>query len=144
MLSFRPQTEREVLNLLDAGIYDFYVKKSELAYSQKTRNPMIKLTIAVIGDLGREHVLTDYLMESMMYKMKHFCDAVGLEKEYESGNLLAEMCDGKSGKVKIFIDDPGDNSAFNPKNAVKDYVRAVKEMPTKDNDFIDSDIPDFK
>ena len=144
MLSFRPQTEREVLNLLDVGIYDFYVKKAEIAYSKKSGAPMIKLTVAVIGDLGREHVLTDYLMEAMMFKLKHFADAVGLEEEYNQGNLLAAMCEGRSGKLKIIIEEPDPNSQYNPKNVIKDYVKAEKAEIKKDNDFVDSDIPDFK
>lgn len=136
-LSFQPQTEEEVLNLLKPGIYSFEVKVAEDAVSKKG-NPMIRLSMVTWDDKGRERYITDYLMTAMMFKIKHFCEATGLEDKYNAGSFSAADCVGKAGKFKLRIDD-GQKSGYAPKNEVQDYV---KEAPAQAaNDFLDDDIP---
>ena len=144
MLEFPPLDEREILNLLDVGTYEFYTFKAEDTTSKKSGRPMIKLILKVIDKNGEERTVTDYLIDTMLYKVKHYCDSVGLEEEYKSGNLNAALCEGRSGKVKIIIDEPEEDSAFNPKNAVKDYVKHLKpiEKPADPTgEFLNDAIP---
>ena len=146
-MKFNPLPESEVLNLLPVGEYEFYVKDAEDTVSQKSGAEMIKLTIAVIDKNGNERTVFDYLLESMMYKVKHFADAVGLEAEYEAGGYSAASCKNRSGKCKIIIDQPEEGSPYNPKNAVKDYVKRnpdaepIKREPEKEKELFDEDLP---
>lgn len=142
--SFQPKSEEEVLNLLKAGEYAFQVKHAENAVSKKG-NQMIKLIISIWDDNGREREITDYLMEAIAYKLRHFCDTVGLEDKYQAGQFDAADCVNRSGKCKIRIEE---SDGYPPKNAVQDYVKSDKSDQTTaqapqevDDDFDTSDIP---
>lgn len=128
-MEFKPKTESEIAasGLAPKGDYDFDVLNAEDAISQSSGNEMIKIKIGIyIGD-SIKHYVYDYLIGSMEAKLRHFCDTVGLLSAYESGSLNAEMCKGRSGRVKIIIDDKDEN--YPPKNSVKDYiVRAAKPL----------------
>jgi len=127
-MEFKPETEAELKakSLAPAGDYDFEVLTAEDKTSKKG-NPMIAIKIGLyIGEKITKHVF-DYLMPSMGFKLRHFCDTVGLLARYEDGTLCADDCKGRSGTVKIVVDDS--NTAYPPKNVVKDYVpRAVKPL----------------
>lgn len=122
-LAFNPLSEEEVLNLIEPGIYDFQVKEAADGTSKTSGNPRIALILTVWDKNGKERIVFDYLTVAMMYKIKHFCDATGLEKMYQAGTFSSKDCIGKSGKCKIRIDEsPG----YPPKNAVADYVMTDK------------------
>lgn len=112
----------EVLNLLPAADYDFLVKNAEDTVSQKTGKPMIKLTLAIWDNHNKERTVYDYLMPSMMYKVKHFADSIGIEDLYAAGGYEANDCINKSGRCKIVVDMKED-SQFPPSNVVKDYIK---------------------
>lgn len=146
-MKFNPLTEAEVADLMPVGEYDFYVKEAKDTVSKKSGAEMIKLTLGVIDKNGRERTIFDYLIDSMMYKVKHFADSVGLEKEYESGGYSAIQCENQSGKCKIIIDEPDPASPYSPKNAIKDYVKrdpnaaSVQTAPAKTDDLFNDDLP---
>jgi len=128
-MKFKTKTENELReeSLAALGDYDFEVLEASDAISKKSGNPMIKIKIGLYIDGRIKNHVFDYLMESMGAKLRHFCDTVGLLREYESGNLTADMCSGRSGRVKIVIDSK--DPQYPPKNAVKDYiVRAAKPL----------------
>jgi len=121
-MEFQPKSEDEVKRgkLLEAGIYDFEVLQAEPGQS-KSGNEMIKLKIGVYGSTSDRislHVY-DYLLAAFEAKLRHFCDSVGLLGKYEQGSLCAEDCKGRSGQVKLIIEEAGQYPA---KNAVRDYV----------------------
>ena len=141
-MRFNPLSEEEVLNLLPEGEYDFVVQAAEDKVSQKG-NDMIKLTLGIWDKKGQEHTVFDYL--AMMFKIKHFADATGLESLYQSGGYDASDCLGKSGKCKVLQEEG--KGAFPPKNIVKDYIKsdgshisipAQNKEPSFDNE---NDIP---
>lgn len=150
--SFPPMTEEEIkaLNMVEEGIYDFEVVKSTQKTS-KSGNQMIEMQLMIWDKEGKEHVVFDYLVsiKSMMYKIKHFCDTVGLEKEYQRGNFDVTQCEGRRGKAHIVIQSGQPNPAggmYADKNAVKDYVMtdkgAVKHDSAKNEDYqFSDDIP---
>lgn len=141
MFNFQPLTEQECLNLLPDGEYSFLVKDAESTTSKRTGLPMMKLILDVYDHKGRAHSVTDYLIESLMYKVKHFCDSVGLEKEYSSGQFTPNDCINKSGMVKIIVDEPSDPK-YLPKNAVKDYIKPqLNNDSLKANEIVDDKIP---
>lgn len=149
-MNFNPLSETEVLNLIPAGEYDFLVKEAEDRHS-KTGNEMIKLTLAIWDANGNERIVFDYLLDKLMYKVKHFADAVGLEEKYLAGGYSAQDCLNLSGRCKVIVDEPEENSPYPPKNSIKDYCKADKnaavklssnKAPQKESEpFIDSDLP---
>lgn len=146
MLTFNPKTEDEIkLELLiEEGIYQFEVIQSE-SRTSKAGNPMIHLLLKVWDNSGKSALLHDYLLTSpsqMLFKLRHFCFAVGLGTEWESGSLTAENCMGKCGKAKVGIEtDP--SGKYGPKNRINDYVS--KEVPVDGipvvGDELNDDIP---
>jgi hypothetical protein len=120
--SFQPKSEEEVLNLLKPSTYDFLIKQAENAVSKKG-NSMIKLTVVVYDEQARERYITDYLMEAMLYKVKHFCDATGLEEKYQQGKFDAMDCINRTGKCKVRIEE---SDGYAPKNSIQDYLKSEK------------------
>lgn len=150
MFRITPKTEDQIRteSLIDPGIYDFEVVKCEEKVS-KSGNEMLKLTLRVWDMMGREHTVFDYLMDSIAYKVKHFCDTVGLEEAYNAGGFKPEECQGRSGKAKIGIKEDK-TGVYPPNNSVLDYVGGAKltlvkqiEKPKEDDipGFDDDDIP---
>ncbi len=76
-------------------------------------------------------------MTSMIYKIKHFCDTVGLDNEYKAGNFDVMQCEGRKGKAHIIIQAGKPNpkgGMYQDKNAVKDYVMTDKGAVKYDSD----------
>lgn len=136
-MRFTPKTEKEVnkFDLLAKGDYDFEVVKAENTFSKKTGAEMIKLELDVFSESGYRNRVFDYLLGSVEYKVKHFCDATALKPEYDAGELTADMCIGRSGRcsIGIQIDKAGQ---YQDKNIVKDYI----PMGTPQTD---DDLPPF-
>ncbi len=144
MLKFNPLSDKEIqeMNLTPEGEYQFRIMQAENVTS-KAGNTMIKLAIMIWDHAGRERTVYDYLMaiDSMMYKVKHFCDAVGLKDKYESGAFDAKDCIGQMGFLKLII-QKDKNGVYPDKNAVSDYLIKEKYTPQKsDVEFKDDDIP---
>lgn len=121
-LEFQPKSEEELKKsvLFPEGEYDFDVIGAEEGVSKTSGKPMITLTLRVYGHDGSTTTVYDYLLASLEYKVKHFCDTTGLAFEYQAGTLSADMCSNKSGKCKLKI-DKDKNGVYEDKNAVKDY-----------------------
>lgn len=123
-----PKTEEEVQRnrLLTPGECDFEVRKAENVTSSKG-NEMIKLTLEVWDCDSKNAIVWDYLLDKMPHKVRHFCYAVGLGRAYEAGQVDAEQCEGKSGRLLIRnSQDPG----YDAKNEVADYVVADRTKET--------------
>jgi hypothetical protein len=147
-MQFKPKTEQELkdelaLNLLPKGDYDFEVLDATDTLS-KAGNEMIKLKLRVYDKQGKGVIVFDYLLESMAYKFKHFCDTVGLSSQYEAGKVIGEECIGKAGVLEIIIQEDK-TGQYGPRNSVKDYVVSVSKhangQPLAKSDFVDSELP---
>jgi len=140
-MRFTPKTENEIQfeNLLEPGIYNFSVVKAEDAIS-KAGNEMIKLNLKVWDKNGHERFVFDYLLEALAYKIKHFCDAVGLADKYQNGAFNASDCLDKSGNVKVDI-QKDKTGLYHDKNIVVDYLVETTASQSKKDTFEDSDIP---
>lgn len=120
-MKFNPKSEEQLVreSLLEAGTYDFEVIEAKDATS-KNGNEMISLNMKVFRhDDGFIHV-RDYLLESMAFKLIHFCATTGLTAKYEAGTLVAEDCQGVAGKVILKVEE---QVGYPPKNVVKDYAK---------------------
>ena len=139
-----PKTEQEVEEggLLPAGEYDFEVADAEDTRSKKG-NDMIVLALAIEDGDGRRHKVTDYLLDAVPYKVRHFASAVGMLKEYEAGNIPAHLLKGRTGKCRLRIDPAKDG--FRAKNSVQDYVKesggAAPAVKAPASGLIDDEIP---
>lgn len=119
-MNFKPKKETELNSLLPKGEYEFKVIKAKEGKSN-AGNDMITLVIDIYAPDGNSNRIYDYLLESVAYKLKHFCEAVGLSKEYEDGSLVDSMCVGRGGRCLIDI-EIDKNGKYSDKNAVKDYI----------------------
>ena len=131
-MNFTPKSEKELKEqaLWPAGEYDFEVLKSEPAksgpQSKNPGTPFIKLILRVFNSDGAERMVNAILHPAMEWQLRSFCYETGLEKQYLAGNLVAEDCVGKAGKLQLKIKEAqGD---FPAKNEVKDWgVKATKK-----------------
>jgi hypothetical protein len=89
---------------------------------------MIEVKLAVFRPNGSRAYVTDYLLEKMAYKLRHFSYAVGLGDAYEAGDINAEQCAGRSGRVALKIEE---QDGFEPKNVVRDYIVPETAKPAK-------------
>lgn len=132
-MQFKPRTEKEIQeeNLRPAGIYSFEITDAVEAKS-KSGNDMIKLTVRLYNAQGDDcGVLSDYLLESLAYKLRHAAVACGLEEKYLGGTLAAEDFVHKMGDLKLTIrkDKTGQ---YPDQNSIQDYV--VKKDETVSNE----------
>lgn len=161
--SYTPMTEQEInemreFPLLEKGIYNFQVIKSELKMSNtgkyhnpaKECNPMISLQLLVWGNDGKEYTVFDNLIakSTMEWKTRHFCECVGLIKEYDSKTFNETLCEGRSGKVAITIQkgtERPDGSFYKDKNSVENYVIDLFDTTKQkvNDDFKDDDTIPF-
>lgn len=121
-MNFKPKSDADLStgNLLPKGEYDFEVI-SAVDKVSKANNEMIELKLLIYIDGTPARQVFDYLMESVAYKLKHFCYAVGLSKKYDDGTITAFDCNGVSGRCKIGIKQDK-TGQYPPNNNVTDYV----------------------
>ena len=139
-MRFTPLNEEDCLRLLPDGEYPFLVENAESARS-KSGSEMIKLTLSVHDSAGRNVTIYDYLLEALMFKVKHFADAVGMQDKYEAGGYEATDCIGKKGICKVGRQEA--QNGYPPKNTIRDYLAASEKQDksVKDEFKADLDIP---
>jgi hypothetical protein len=126
-MEIKPKSREEIARekLLKPGIYDGEVMRAEETTSKSSGNPMIKLKVRIFHDGGEAH-LYDYITSTQVEKLCAFCDAVGLSKEYDAGDVKSDDMEGRPFRAKIGIEDekPKDDGEGNwpAKNKVKDYL----------------------
>ena len=140
-MKFQPKTEKEidVSRLLPEGQYSFEVMKAEEKLSSKG-NDMIVLSLRVFKEDGTFITVTDYLMEAIAYKLRHAADACGLIHEYEGGILSSEGFVGKTGELKLKIQQDKEGK-YPDKNVVSDYIKSDKSKPETKKQPTDDEIP---
>ena len=124
-MRFTPKSEAELAEnaLLPEGEYTFEILTAEDTQSKSTGNDMLKLSLRIFENGGENSQrVFDYLVsiDSMIWKIRHFADAIGMLPEYDSGEMLAETLPGRTGKCKIVIQPA--SGQWDAKNAVKDYL----------------------
>ncbi len=122
-----PKTRKEINDeaLWPKGIYGFEVVSAEEKTSSKG-NEMIEIQLVVSDDQNRTRKLRDWIMDAMPEKQLNFCEAGGLMKQYESGNISARDCIGVTGYLKLVIQEDK-TGQYPAKNSVANYVPPVDE-----------------
>jgi hypothetical protein len=151
-MRFEPKTEDQLnnFNLIEEGTYDYEVIESIdscCKYPDKETGQyleQIKLTLLIIDKLGQQRKIKDFLHPKMIHKIKHFCDDNGLSIKYTHGELNANDCFGKKGKLELIIqkgkeiqNEPG--KYYHDQNSVQDYI--VSEKKESKNEELNDDIP---
>lgn len=130
---------KSVVETIPAGTYDAVVKKAEDQVS-KSGNDMIKLILTVYTPAGIPVDVFDYLVfqNSMLYKVKHFCDSAGLN--FDKGELEAGDCVDKNVRVKLKVES---DDEYGDQNKVADYVKrnGPSPAPTAAKPKKDEEIP---
>lgn len=142
-MRFTPQTEKELFQslVLPKGIYNYEVVSAEDALS-KSGNEMIKLGLKVWDNQGKVHIIYDYLLEAMPFKLRHFAEYAGIIDKYNLGNFEAADCLHRGGQLELVVQEAKEN--FPMKNSVKDYVKtdkSVKVAPEINTAEFDDQIP---
>lgn len=144
-MRFTPQTADEIISstLLQDGKYPFEVVDAKDKTS-KSGNEMIELQLRIYDQQDKAHFIYDYLLESMKFKLLHFCEAAFLSDKYASGLLVAADCIGKKGYAEVFIQEDK-NKQYAPKNSIKDYITSDNIAPVKTEgqgaEFFDDALP---
>lgn len=126
-MEIKPKSREEIARekLLKPGIYDGEVMRAEETTSKSSGKQMIKLKVRIFHDGGEAH-LYDYITSTQVEKLCAFCDAVGLSKEYDAGDVKSDDMEGRSFRAKIRIEDekPKEDCDGNwpAKNKIKDYL----------------------
>lgn len=163
-MTFTPKSEAALVKeaeerntLWPKGEYDFEVVNYEDTTSKKTGADMIHLELKVYHPDGGSQTIHDYLLASMMHKLRHACEAIGILDRFEEGTLEARDFDGGVGKVMLKVDKAKPNSGYRDKNSVDDYVKpavragaragaaaarpAAPRQPKPSQDDLDDTIP---
>ena len=138
VFSFQPKTDDEIAaiqnqGLLEEGIYPFIVRNVEQVVSH-AGNPMLKISLGILESKGSTRNITDYLLatDRMIFKLKHFCDAIGFEGEYAKGSFDPSLCLNRTGSARIGVQKGNQNedgSGYYPdKNTIKDYIKCEKPL----------------
>lgn len=147
--SFDPKTEEELATslLIEDGVYNFEVVKSTRKTS-KSGNAMCELQLNVWDKDGKINPIFDYLVFSQIplniKKVKHFCDAVGLQEEYKKGQIPEEL-ERFCGKLQLGTQEERPNpngGVWARKNTVVDYIASDGQSSKKPEiDQFSDDIP---
>lgn len=133
-MKFQPKTEKQIAEdgLRKAGVYSFEIVDAVEAVSKKN-NEMIKLVVRLYNSGGDDcGTITDYLLESLAYKLRHAAEACGLIEKYDSGFLSSDDFIGKTGELKLTI-KKDKTGQYPDQNVVSDYV--VKKSVELDDDM---------
>lgn len=112
------------------GEFPFTVLESAEVQSKSAKNPgkwMFKLKLNVHGPQGDLWVYDYFADWFSEYKMKHFCEATGIEDQYQNGELDGQQnaWSGLQGTVLLEIED----GKTGPKSVVKDYIEEESSAP---------------
>ena len=131
-MKFQPKTNEEIAmeGLLEEGEYRAEVIEAKDETS-KAGNGMIHLQLRVFLADGSRRIVHDYLLEAMSFKLKHFCEAAGLDAKYAAGELAADDCKGKECMVHLIVQK---QAGYPPKNAVRDYMKHTTDNAKKTGD----------
>lgn len=138
-MRFDPKQMREDA-LPKKGQYHFTVLHTREKTSSSGNDMFIfKLRLERDGIRSFQFTTTIVVMPSMFWRLEHFGKATGLAEKVESGDLMAQDCDGREGYLELdhrVSKETGEIEAF-----VKDFLKP-ENLPEHDN-FLDDDVPVF-
>jgi hypothetical protein len=122
-MKVQPKTEKQIAeeSLMKEGVYSFEIMDA-LDKKSKAGNEMIELKVRLFDEDGNSRgFITDYLTESVAYKLRHAAVACGLEDAYNNGELIAVDFINKMGDAKVRI-RKDKNGTYPDQNVIADYI----------------------
>ncbi len=119
-MNFQPKSEKEIADseLLAKGEYEFQIIDAKEQKSQ-AGNEMIVLRVKILAN-GRSRVLTDYLLEQRIGKLRSCCLACDIYDKYLNGRISADDFFGKRGRLKLRIEAANDD--YPARNVIVGYL----------------------
>lgn len=110
------------------GDYDFMVQEASEGVSQ-AGNEQIKLTLHVFNRAGQQRTVFDYLSSApkAQWKVRHFSEAVGMVRQYETGDMPVREMISRPGRCTLRI-KPAEGQ-YSAQNAIKDYIPPTASAP---------------
>lgn len=152
LVSFNPLSDEQLEELnrpFEPGMANFEIIKAENKQSQSGNN-MIVVEMRAWDKNGTERKIKDHLVltDRAMFKLKNFCEAIGLLSSYQKGTINTYELVGKRGKAAIKEED-GTNSDGVPTKFLKVSGYIVDEAKQfisnkysqKSNDELNDDVP---
>lgn len=143
MFTYTPLSNEQIdsyRKILKPGIANFTI----ISASEKTSkagNPMIEIKMHVWDSEGTQGQLLDWLVGApeMAWKLKSFCQSIGNESLYESGEISPLTLINKSGQLKIGLKKDNDG---NDRPRVVGYVHQTNVANISgDTNDLDDDCP---
>ncbi len=124
---------------LTPGSAKFFVKAADFEIST-TGNEQIKLILSVTDVAGDNKTMWTYLTNTpkAMYRIQHFCEAVGLSKEFETDELEDYMCLNTEGICILKLQKSKD---YGEQTVVSDFAKPDEESDKDSEEFKDDDVP---
>ena len=127
-MKITPKGEKDIskgFENLPAGEYPFTVMESGINISKSEKNKgreMCAVKLIVHGPNFDKHVYDYFADWFSEWKLKHFCEVVGLAKEYASGVVEPDEngWQDRQGFVRLAV--KGKTSEYPEKNEVVDYL----------------------
>lgn len=145
-MKFKVLSEEELadkMGNLSPGKSDFQIFEAEDKVS-KAGNPMLALNLKVWDQNGREGRVFDYITANAQWKLKKMLEAVGMEKEYEQGEVDPNQLMGKSGQLTLVMTkDPERGDRLNVKNYLPHSIKKEAQSETILQQKSDTDLPNF-
>jgi hypothetical protein len=144
MFRFKPYTEEQINNaglevLLPNGDYPFQVLNI-VPKQSKSGNNMLELKLQLHTATGL-HTIQDWLVDSpdlpkMAFKLRHFCDTIGLQVEYLQGEFAPSAALNRRGHLKLGRErgklKADGQSSYPDRNVVRDYLKKVPRQDSKE------------
>lgn len=131
--------------IISEGDYDFQVSMAVEKIS-KSGNEMIELILDVYDQDGNKYKVWDYLVSTpkALFKIKNFCEAVGLGDKFKSNELTADECVDMHGRCHVGVRPA--TGEYKESNNVDYYIESKAKLAPVSNekpvdDLEDSDIP---
>lgn len=97
-MQFKPKTDDELYPKYKEGDAQFEVISAKDGSTQGGV-PYLELNLKFYDADGRQGFVHDWLYgtDKSIWKLKGFCDSVGLDVEYMTGDITPQMCSRKTG-----------------------------------------------
>jgi hypothetical protein len=112
-LKFNPKDAQKCLT---EGWYDAVITACVEEQSKTSGNDMFKCTYKVYGDKGESTIFDYIVFPAALWRLKKLCKAVGMDREFEAGDVDPSAIAGRSVRVLLKIEeDPeyGDKNRVN-------------------------------
>lgn len=127
-MRFKPKTEDELKKVWEKGEYDFSIRAASDEKPTKNGGDMLTVQVEIHHPQRPSILITDYLGDFMPGKFRNFMYSIGLADQYEAGELEAEWCVRRDGRLKLGIEVDKDGQ-YPDKNKVIDYIATNGHSP---------------